>query len=188
MSLIAWIAIHQMLIDTLKTYMDISFLFKIAGWMLYYAPYDCLFPARQTHLLQLWASIGLPHERAKQVFGAPLTIISFDIDPNTMQVTQPAHKKAKLMKELCHFAQKNHRWSLHEYQHLAGWCEWSFNVFPLLKPGLSVLYDKIQGKTNSFTQIHVNNTLIHELLWLADHIEHADGLYLFKCLDFNSES
>lgn len=188
MSLVAWIAIHRMLIDALKTYMDDSFSFEISGRVLYYAPYDCVFPAKQTRLLQLWDSIGLPHERAKQVFGAPLTVIGFDVDPNTMQVTQPTHKKAELVMELRRFAQKNRCWSLREFQRLAGWCEWSFNVFPLLKPGLSVLYDKIRGKSNGFAQIHVNNTLIYELHWLADHIERSDGLYLFKSLDFDPRS
>lgn len=184
MSLVAWIAIHKILIDALKTYMDDSFSFEVAGRVLYYPPYDCYFPAKQTRLLQLWDDLHLPHERPKQVFGAPLTIIGFEVDPNAMQVTLPHHKKAELVIELRRFAQKNHRWSLREFQRLAGWCEWSFNVFPLLKPGLSVLYDKIRGKKNAFAQIHVNNALLRELRWLADHVERLDGLHLFRCLDF----
>ncbi|KAG2067630.1 hypothetical protein BDR04DRAFT_1129544 [Suillus decipiens] len=132
MSLVAWIAIHHILIDALKTYMDDSFSFLVAGCILYYAPYDGYSPVKQTHLLQFW----------DQVSGAPLTVIGFDVNSNAMQ-------KDESVVELC------------------------------------FLYDMIRGKSNSFTQIHVNNTLINELLWIADHIEHLDGLHLFKCLDFD---
>ncbi|KAG1727188.1 uncharacterized protein EDB91DRAFT_1254013 [Suillus paluster] len=185
MSLVAWIAIHCAFIDTLKTYMDNSFSFEISDRVLYYVPYDCCFPAKQTHLLQLWDELNLLHERPKQLFGTSLTVIGFNVDPNTMRVSLLDHKKAELVVELHHFAHKNHHWTLHKFQHLAGWCEWSFNVFPLLKPGLSVLYNKIQGKTNTFAQIHTNNALLRKLHWLADHIERSDGLHFFKCLDFD---
>jgi hypothetical protein len=39
------------------------------------------------------------------------------------------------------------RCTLREFQQLAGWVNWSFNVFPLLKPALSNVYAKISGKT-----------------------------------------
>jgi len=188
MSLVAWIAIHRFLIDALKTYMDDSFSYEIAGQELYYRPYDCSFPAKQTRLLQFWDEINLPHERPKQVFGSPLTVIGFDIDPNAMTASLPSSKKAELVDHLRCFAIKGHRWTLRDFQRMAGWCEWSFNVFPLLKPGLSVLYDKIGGKTNPFGSIHVNNALIRELHWLADHIERADGLHFFKSIDFDPSS
>ena len=86
------------------------------------------------------------------------------------------------------FTVKGHRWTLRDFQCMAGWCEWSFNVFPLLKPGLSVLYNKIRGKTNPFGSIHVNNALIRELHWLVDHIERANGLHFFKSIDFDPSS
>ncbi|KAG2108750.1 uncharacterized protein F5147DRAFT_773554 [Suillus discolor] len=62
MSLMAWIAIHHTLIKALKLYMDNSFSFEVAGWTLYYEPYQCHFPEKQTHLLQLWDEIGVPHD------------------------------------------------------------------------------------------------------------------------------
>ncbi|KAG2063393.1 hypothetical protein BDR04DRAFT_1038145, partial [Suillus decipiens] len=119
MSLVAWIDIHCFLIDALKTYMDDSFSFEVVGQVLYYLPYDCYLPAKQTHLLQLWDAIGLPHDHAKQVSGIPLMVIGFTLDPNAMQVLLPPDKKAELVVELCHFAQKNHWWSLCEFQCLA---------------------------------------------------------------------
>ncbi|KAG2042887.1 hypothetical protein BDR03DRAFT_852829 [Suillus americanus] len=185
MSLVAWIAIHHALIEALKLYMDDSFLFGLAGRMLYYAPYQCDYPEKQTCLLQLWDKIGVPHECPKQLFGPTLTVISFDVDPNAMSATLPSHKKDALIQHLRLFAGKNFWWTLHEYQQLAGWCEWSFNIFPLLKPGLSAIYKKIRGKDKLYARLHVNNTIISELQWMAKHMEHLPGLLFYKSLDFN---
>lgn len=187
MSLVAWIAIHRVLIDALKTYMDDSFSFELASKRLYYEPYQCFFPAKQTQLLQLWDEIGLPHERPKQLFGSPLTVIGFDVDPNAMSATLPEHKKAALITHLRLFATRGYRWSLREFQQLAGWCEWSFNVFPLLKPGLSAVYAKICGKTDPFGRLHVNNSIITELRWMADHMDRSQGLLFYKSLDFSPQ-
>jgi hypothetical protein len=88
-----------------------------------------------------------------------------------MTVTLPTHKKDELVAELHYFAQKNHHWSLCEFQRLVGWCEWSFNVFPLLKPGLLVLYDKIQGKTDALLKyiptMHCSLSCIGSLIVLS---------------------
>ncbi|KAJ8581133.1 hypothetical protein M405DRAFT_694624, partial [Rhizopogon salebrosus TDB-379] len=185
MSLVAWIALHWKLIDDLKTYMDDSFSFELACDVLFYEPYQTFFLAKQTRLLQLWDEIQLPHDRVKQEFGSPLTVIGFDVDPNRMLATLPPHKKAALVEELRRFGVSHRRWSLREWQRLAGWCEWSFNVFPLLKPGLSSIYAKILGKQQPRALIYVNNAVEHELRWMSDHIERSSGLLLYKSLDFS---
>jgi len=184
MCLAAWIAIHIALIAALKTYMDDSFSFEEACNMLYYPRYNRSFPAKQTRLLKLWDDLGIPHDESKQVFGSMLTIIGFDVDPNAMKATLPVDKKLELVAHLREFAGKNYRWSLRDFQRVAGWCEWSFNVFPLLKPGLSALYEKIRGKSRPFARLHVNGDISAELSWLADNIERADGLLFFRSLDF----
>jgi len=184
MCLVAWIAIHKFLIDALKTYMDDSFSFDEAAHMRCYAPYGRAFPDKQCRLLELWDELSLPHDESKQVYGRTLTVIGFEVDPNAMQVTLPSDKKHELVAQLRSFIGKNFRWSLRDFQRLAGWCEWSFNVFPLLKPGLSALYDKIKGKQQAFARLRLNNSIIRELSWLADNIERSDGLLLFKSLDF----
>jgi hypothetical protein len=88
---------------------DDSFSYELASQQLYYPPYDCYFPAKQTQLLQLWDDIGLPHKRPKQLFGAPLTVIGFDVDPNAMSASLPEHKKAELVAHLCQFTGKGFR-------------------------------------------------------------------------------
>ncbi|KAJ8591093.1 hypothetical protein M405DRAFT_689459, partial [Rhizopogon salebrosus TDB-379] len=185
MSLVAWIAIHRKLVEDLKTYMDDSFSFELADNLLFYEPYQEFFPAKQTRLLMLWDEIGLPHERAKQLFGSPLTVIGFDVDPNTMEVSLPQEKKDALVAELCRFGVSHRRWSLRDFQRLAGWCEWAFNVFPLLKPGLSTVYAKMAGKVKARALVYVNNAVERELGWMATHIEESDGLLLYKSLDFS---
>ncbi|KAJ8582929.1 hypothetical protein M405DRAFT_749452 [Rhizopogon salebrosus TDB-379] len=184
MSLVAWITLRRKLVEDLKTYMDDSFSFELAGRVLFYEPYQTFFPAKQTRLLELWDEIRLPHERAKQEFGSPLTVIGFDVDPNRMVATLPPTKKSALVEELRHFGRSHWRWSLREWQRLAGWCEWSFNVFPLLKPGLSNVYDKMAGKVQSRALIYVNNAVEDDLRWMADHMERSDGLLLYKAVNF----
>ncbi|KAG2112656.1 uncharacterized protein F5147DRAFT_572262 [Suillus discolor] len=188
MSLMSWIVIHRILIDALKTYMDDSFSYDLASCQLYYAPYACYFPAKQTCLLWLWDNIGLPHECPKQIFSLLLTVIGFDVDSNAMSAMLPKDKKRELVAHLRRFAGKGFRWLLREYQQLGGLCEWSSNIFPLLKPGLSAIYEKICGKTEPFARLHVNKSIIHELLWMADHVDHSQSLLLYKSLDFSLAS
>jgi hypothetical protein len=44
----------------------------------------------------------------------------------------------------CFTAEKH---TLHEFQQIAGTINWLFNVFPLLKPGLSAVYNKMRDKS-----------------------------------------
>ena len=45
-----------------------------------------MYPAKQTHLLQLWDELGIPHDKDKQEFGSTLHIIGLEVDQNTMTV------------------------------------------------------------------------------------------------------
>jgi hypothetical protein len=80
---------------------------------------------------------------------------------------------------------KGRCFSLHDFQRLAGWSNWAFNVFPLLKPGLSSLYAKMTGKQKANTKIWVNNTICNDLNWMADHMEKSDRVHLLKNLDWD---
>ncbi|KIK72809.1 hypothetical protein PAXRUDRAFT_61593, partial [Paxillus rubicundulus Ve08.2h10] len=84
-------------------YMDNSFSYELLWNLLYYAPHNTWYPAKQTLLLPLWDKIGLPHEKPKQVFGNTLEIIGFVADPNTMSVSFPPDKKLELICHLCEF-------------------------------------------------------------------------------------
>ncbi len=173
--LITWVAINIEDIEDLGCYVDDDFSFDEWGNLEYYALYDMFYPSKQTKLLKLWDHLGMPHSKPKQLFGLQLVIIGFEVDPNAMTATMPKDSKAKLALAIRHFASSNRR-NLQEYQQIAGWTNWSFNVFPLLKPGLCNLYAKMQGKTNPFAGIALNNAVKEDLDWLADHVEKSNGI------------
>ncbi len=182
--LITWIAINIENISNLGCYVDDDFSFDEWNDLDFYEPYDSFYPCKQTKLLRLWDHLGVPHSKPKQLYGLQLVIIGFDVDPNAMTTTMPKDSKADLVLALRHFASSNRR-NLQEYQQIAGWSNWSFNVFPLLKPGLCNIYAKMQGKTNPFAGIALNNAVKDDLSWLADHIEKSDGICCFDALDWD---
>ncbi|PBL01878.1 hypothetical protein ARMGADRAFT_915374, partial [Armillaria gallica] len=135
-------------------------------------------------LLRLWDQLGVLHSKLKQLFGLQLVVIGFDIDSNMMTATMPKDLKAELILTIQHFALSS-CCNLQEYQQISGWSNWLFNVFPLLKPGLCNVYAKMQGKTNSFTEIALNKAMKDDLDWLADHIKESDGVCYFDTMDWD---
>ena len=67
------------------------------------------------------------------------------------------------------------RRTLKEFQQLAGWINWSFNVFPLLKPALSNIYAKIAGKTESHAKIFVSKAVADWDVHQADLVAYTDA-------------
>ncbi len=182
--LITWITINIEDIEDLGCYVDGDFGFDIWKDVDFYEPYDDFYPSKQAKLLKLWNCLGVPHSKRKQLFGLQLVIIGFDVNPNAMTATMPTDSKAELVLTLHHFTASNCR-NLQEYQQIAGWSNWSFNIFPLLKPGLCNVYAKMQGKTNPFTSIALNNAVKDDLTWLADHIQKSDGICCFDSMDWD---
>jgi hypothetical protein len=87
MGLVLWIAFFVEGISDLFSYVDDSFSWEFADNMVWYEPYHKLLPTKQARLLLLWDQLNIPHEESKQVFGSPLMIIGFDVDPNAMTIT-----------------------------------------------------------------------------------------------------
>ena len=180
MSLVTWIAIYVKLLTHLKVYMDDSYSFERADNMKFYAPYNKSYPAKQTNLLLLWDEIRLPHDEPKQLFGDTLEVIGLVVDPNSMSVLFPDEKHKELLAHIHTFAVVRKRWPLREFLRIAGWCNWVFNMFFLLPPGLSALYEKVAGKSNMFAGVAVNAPIVRELTWLAHHLQHLPGIRLFN--------
>ena len=65
--------------------------------MMFYKGYQKTLPSNLTRLLQLWDFIGLPHEERKQVFGAELPIIGFEVNPNLMRVRMSEESRLQLI-------------------------------------------------------------------------------------------
>ena len=104
MGVVLWIAIHIKQILDLLAYVNDIFSWEFADKQLWYQPYACSFPVKQTHLLQLWDELGIPHEHTKQLFGLLLTIVGLDVDTNAMTITMPQQSCADLVVVLCGFA------------------------------------------------------------------------------------
>lgn len=180
MGLVLWIAIFIEGIEDLFTYVDDSFSWEFADNMLWYEPYQKLLPAKQTQLLLLWDELHIPHKESKQVFGSPLMIIGFDVDPNNMTITMPAQSWSDLLTALREFAHPGQRCPLCKFQRLAGWMNWALNAYPLLRPGMSSLYHKMSDKVHAHQLIWVSVSLCCELTWFAGRMEQSDGIHIMS--------
>jgi hypothetical protein len=63
------------------------FSYDNATSLAFYPPYQCSFPAKQTHLLSLWDELGIPHAHSKQEFGYVLCIIGFEVDVTAIVIS-----------------------------------------------------------------------------------------------------
>jgi hypothetical protein len=134
--------------------------------------------------------LGIPHSEDKQVFGPELVVIGFLVDSCRMRVTVPDDARLALVAELRQWTRKSKhgvRRSLHDWQALAGYVNWIFNVFPLLKPALCNVYAKMEEKDKPHALIYVNDAVRRELTWLADHVERAEGIFLIKSIDYHPD-
>ncbi|THH06050.1 hypothetical protein EW146_g9736 [Bondarzewia mesenterica] len=190
MSLVLWVAVTIFDLSDLLAYVDDTFSWELEGRLAWYEPYGQLFPEKQARLLELWDELGIPHEHSKQVFGSPLVIIGFEVDTKLMRVCLLKQRCDELVEEIRRFAHRTkgtHRRPLREFRRLAGWISWALNVFPLLRPGLCLLYRKISNKVHPHQLVEVSVALANELEWLASHIERSDGVYLFASVAWNAK-
>jgi len=132
MVLVSWIAKKKCNIELLGTYADDSFGPDLAANVAWYEPYHKFMPKNQVVILNLWDKINLPHKESKQVLGSTLTIIGIEVDADALTMTMPPDTLNKLIIAIRDFIMTKHKFTLHEWQRLAGWINWSFNVFPLL--------------------------------------------------------
>ncbi|KAJ7117924.1 hypothetical protein C8R43DRAFT_1091113 [Mycena crocata] len=186
MGLVAWIA-NDRAIES-NVYIDDTFSADLADDMAYYESYGALFPTAQANTMLLWDEINLFHELPKQIWGERLTIIGFEVDPNAMTITMSDSKRAELLagvEEFCRIPPGGRRHTLNEYQQLAGWVNWSFNVFPLLKPGLSHVYEKMKGKAWLEGRMSVSRGIINDLTWFSRHVRNSTGIHLLDSLDWD---
>ncbi|KAF5371082.1 hypothetical protein D9757_010799 [Collybiopsis confluens] len=184
MGLVVWIAIFVLHIIFLGCYVDDAFGVAEEGDTEVYEPYATSMPTDQARFLRLLDYLGLSHRRAKQLSGEILTVIGFLLDPNRLTATLPSESKDELVRQVRSFANSRRR-TLHEWQQMAGWMNWSFNVYPLMRPALSNVYEKMSGKSNPSAQIFVNKAVTTDLLWFAEHVERSSGMFFFANLDWN---
>jgi len=188
MSLVSWIAKKKRNIELLGTYADDSFSPDYATNVTWYAPYHKFLLKNQVKLLELWDEINLPHKDTKQVYGSTLTIIGIEVDANALSMMMPANTLKELTLAIREFIGTNCKFTLCEWQRLAGWINWSLNVFPLLRPALNNFYAKITGKCAPNKYIRINNAVWQDLLWAVQHLESNTGVRLIHHLYWDTSS
>jgi len=78
--------------------------------------------------------------------------------------------------------------TLREFQQIAGYINWSLDVYTLFKPALSNLYAKMSGKNEPFAKIHVNQAVISDLTWFLERICLSSGVHLIEDPDWDQEA
>jgi hypothetical protein len=190
--LVLWVATYVLLITDLLCYVDDTFSWDFEGNLDTYTGYDqgpVLLPRKQARLLRFWDQVGIPHDQKKQVYGLTLTIIGFSVDPNAMTISLPLDKLQELIAAIRDFIHPSStRRPLIEFQRLAGWINWGLNVEPLLRPGLSMMYEKMSGKRFPKSPVTINNTIRFELDWIARHLEASTGVHMMDSIDWPPSS
>jgi hypothetical protein len=184
MCLVLWIARHVKHILDLFVYIDDTFSYDYTSSLLFYPPYGCSFPAKQTRLLLLWDELGIPHERKKQEFGHTLRIIGFQVNVTTMVISMDLEDRKRLshaLREFCHNGVPLRR-SLREFQRMAGWLNWALNIAPMLRPALARLYDNMRGKVNPHRRLWLSKCVIRNLLWFEQRFMSSTGVSLISSL------
>ena len=108
-----------------------------------------------------------------------------------MTFTLPSSSRLELIDHIIKFCSitppsKGNKHSLRDWQHIAGWLNWSFNAYPLLRPSLNNLYPKISGKDSPNAMIWVNQLVRDDLLWAADHLHTSSGVYLLRATNWQA--
>jgi hypothetical protein len=179
-SLAAWVARFERLIESL-VYVDDSFGVEESGKMKFYAPYGQWFPAQQACLLELWDEIGFPHQLKKQIFGSILAVLGIEVDADLLTFSLPKESKDRLSEGLSAWSGQGVRKKVKEWLQIAGWMNWVFNVFPLLRPSLNGLYDKLRGKQQE-ARVWANTTIREDLQWAKARLDELSGVRLFKSM------
>ena len=192
--LVTWIGKKVCRIPALGTYSDDSFGVELARNVTFYEPYSWTMLSSQVTLLKLWYRLGIPHKEKKQVFWANLTIIGIDVDANKLTLTLPSKNKLELISLQNNFTRmlekSGVRYSLRDFQHLAGWFNWALNVYPLLKPVLSNIYTKMghSKPDKPLTKLYVNNSIRSDLQWAVHHLNRLPGTRVLQSLDWDPDS
>ena len=110
------------------------------------------------------------------------------MDANSLSMTMPPDTLTELTTAIWEFTTAKRKFTLREWQRLAGWINWSLNVFPLLRPALNNFYAKISGKSAPNKYIRINNAVRDDLQWAISHLERDTGVRLLHQVHWDASS
>ena len=108
-------------------------------------------------------------------------MLGIEVDVEKLIFSLPEEAKNHLVKELSEWCKRGVRKRVREWQQLAGWINWAFNVFPLLRPSLNNVYAKLKGKGQG-ARVWTNTAMREDLEWAKSKLDESDGVCLFKSL------
>jgi hypothetical protein len=185
---IVWVAINRRSINNLFHYIDDANGFDDSEELVLYPPYQELYPAKQVKLLELWDELGIPHQKQKQVFGRSLEIVGLQVDADAMRITMSAERREQLTKGIEDFLEgEGRRRMLVDWQRLAGWMQWAVNAYPLLRPAVTPLYDKMAGKTQKKAYVMINKEVRVALGWFVERLATTDGVSILDAEEWGHE-
>ena len=189
MCLVLWIARRHYGCVSLCDYVDDVFSADYDDHFLMHPRYRELMPAGQVRFLQCLDTLQVPYDRPKQLWDYSLSVIGFLVDADRLVLSMPEDSRQALLTaihDFCRFgtsvpASRRCR-SLRQCQALAGHINWALNVYPLLRPGLAALYQKMGGPYYPYKTVHINHAITHDLRWLATHLQESNGLFLLESI------
>ncbi|KAF9439860.1 hypothetical protein P691DRAFT_689443 [Macrolepiota fuliginosa MF-IS2] len=176
MSLVLWITKTWKDVNELNAFVDDNYGIVHEGEGHNYFGYSepRWMPVEQFWTLLLWDKLSIPHKAKKQSHGQGIIILGIEVNANKLTLTLTPDRITALIVQLNCFIipadGKASRFCLHEWNQLAGWINWSLNVFPLLWPCLSNVYSKIAGLIRPNRQVCVNVTTPNDLAWAQQHL------------------
>lgn len=108
-------------------------------------------------------------------------MLGIEVDAEKLTFSLPEEAKNHLAKELSEWCKSGVRKRVREWQQLAGWINWAFNIFPLLQPSLNNIYAKLKGKEQG-ARVWTNTAMREDLEWAKSKLDESDGVRLFKSL------
>ena len=111
--------------------------------------------------------------------GLQLKIIGFWIDSNLGTISIPPSAVTDTISAIDVFVSiLSQKHALRDWSHLAGWLNWTLNVFPWGCPALFELYRKTAGKTWSYALIYINREVVEALHWFKETLPRTIGVHL----------
>ena len=121
----------------------------------------------------------------KQIYGPVIPFVGLDVDLNKMVVSVSDEHCADLITKVLDFAKPGKCHPLQDFELLTGHLNWSFAVFPLLKPSLSAIYQKISSKSLSLTPICINMAIVCKLNWFTKHAHASNSIFLLNTITWD---
>lgn len=161
---VLWIAKEHFGCTNILDYVDDAYSWDYANHVQYYEPYNQVMPQNQVSLLRCFDVLGVMHEFLKQLSAPTLPVLGILVNSNELTFTMTLDTRQCLLASIDGFINSKVK-TLQACHALAGFINWSLNVFPCLRPGLASLYVKMSGTYLPNQKVHINEDVVQDLSW-----------------------